>query len=241
MIPVPFRDLTECHAELLSDCDFGRVVPYWLSVEVVEEDRDLLRFFPQTKTLWQIMEVLLFNSLSSLIKSWFAFVFIWQLHLALMLISEFELFSLFVEELSDFNVIYFLSFSLFPHEFRRSATTHSSFFIVERRLCWQDLEGRARCLLALIAMIWVRVEWVSYCSLDFTEALLLPWLLACWTAGSAAKFWWEWRGHFRCDGDLGWWYDSSLWVVVVLIKNVKCDIRSHLLLLELVWFSALIT
>ena len=48
MIPVPFRDLAESHADLLSNADLSRIVPVRVSIEIVKKDLDLLWLLAHT-------------------------------------------------------------------------------------------------------------------------------------------------------------------------------------------------
>ena len=48
VIPVPFRDLAESHADLLSNADLSRIVPVRVSIEIVKKDLDLLWLLAHT-------------------------------------------------------------------------------------------------------------------------------------------------------------------------------------------------
>ena len=70
VIPVPLRDLTECHADLFSDSDLRRIVPNRVSIEVFEQDHDLVWIFPESSAILKILEILLFEPKSSVNKAW---------------------------------------------------------------------------------------------------------------------------------------------------------------------------
>lgn len=59
MIPIPFGDLTESHAEFFGYGDLGGVIPDWISLEVLEEHIDLLSILPDAAAICDSVKVLL--------------------------------------------------------------------------------------------------------------------------------------------------------------------------------------
>ena len=59
VIPVPLRDLTECHANLFSDGDLRRIVPNRISIEIFEQDHDLVWILPEPFAILKILEIYL--------------------------------------------------------------------------------------------------------------------------------------------------------------------------------------